>query len=411
MSAILDEEYATVVERERPLMQATAYLLTGDPVQAERVVQLVFAQFYGRWPSVFDSRLEVLRAVVYAARTPVHLPWEYRERVELVDGPMLPLTAVEPIVADLQMLTYDQRVGIVLDRYAGLSSEQIAELLQRPAGELLSRIQRARIVLAAKHPARGRDEALTQELRDAIPYELRESRGSANDLVHGRQLAHRRWIRAGLAVLVGVALMVAAAVMFIPQRPTVSQVAPPLPVPEASTLRCGRGYDRLDGRDPSSELCRAKILRDWRSRMAQVAASHLDPKGTYFTGFGYFYDGRYDTPGFWSGQGGALAFQMSRVHKGATEIYLQISTNQKFAVRCGATTRQKCLQMRFMDGNTYLLTDSTLAEDGLEIQYCPRGHEVITVIARNTRRGKVLKINNGDLIKLVQDPRLRLPKR
>ena len=50
MPAIRDEEYAAVVERERPLIQATAYLLTGDPAQAERVVQLVFAELYGQLP-------------------------------------------------------------------------------------------------------------------------------------------------------------------------------------------------------------------------------------------------------------------------------------------------------------------------------------------------------------------------
>ena len=34
MSASHDEEYAAVVERERPLILASAYLLTGDPAQA-----------------------------------------------------------------------------------------------------------------------------------------------------------------------------------------------------------------------------------------------------------------------------------------------------------------------------------------------------------------------------------------
>ena len=87
MPATRDEEYAAVVERERPLIQATAYLLTGDPVRAERVVQLVFAQLYGRWPGLPHPRIEALRAVVRAARAPVHLPWEDRERVELIDGP------------------------------------------------------------------------------------------------------------------------------------------------------------------------------------------------------------------------------------------------------------------------------------------------------------------------------------
>ena len=81
MSAIRDEEYAAVVERERPLIQATAYLLTGDPIQADRVVQLVFARLYGRWAGLPQPRLEALRGVVHAARAPVQLPWEYQQRV------------------------------------------------------------------------------------------------------------------------------------------------------------------------------------------------------------------------------------------------------------------------------------------------------------------------------------------
>ena len=64
-----------------------------------------------------------------------------------------------------------------------------------------------------------------------------------------------------------------------------------------------------------------------------------------------------------------------------------------------------------LDGNTYLLTDSTLADGGIEVQYSPSGHEVVTVIARNTQRGQILEISRGDLIKLVQDERLHLPRR
>jgi DNA-directed RNA polymerase specialized sigma24 family protein len=123
MSAIRDEEYAAVVERERPLIQATAYLLTGDPVQADRVVQLVFAQLYGHWPGQSHPHVEALQAVVRTARAPVHLPWEYRERVQLIDGPP-PVPAAEQIVADLRTLTYEQRVAIVLDRYARISISQ-----------------------------------------------------------------------------------------------------------------------------------------------------------------------------------------------------------------------------------------------------------------------------------------------
>ena len=41
MAVVRDEEYAVVVERERPLLQACAYLLTADAERADRLVQLV----------------------------------------------------------------------------------------------------------------------------------------------------------------------------------------------------------------------------------------------------------------------------------------------------------------------------------------------------------------------------------
>jgi DNA-directed RNA polymerase specialized sigma24 family protein len=401
MPAIRDEEYAAVAERERPLLQAMAYLLTGDPLQAERVVQLVLAELYGRWPKVTQPRLEGLRALVNTARAPVYLPWEYRQRVELIDGPPA-IPAGERIVADLRVLSYDQRATIALECYAGLAIGQIAEILHRPVDEVRLLARQARSSLAARHPERTSEETLVQELTSAIPYDLRESHGSADDdLAHGRQLSRRRWIQRGSAAVVAVVLIVAAAVLFIPTAPQAPHAAPPAPIPTASGQNC----------DPTSATCRAQILMRWRSRMAEVASSQLDPTGKYFSGFGYAYDGRYDTPSFWTGQGGALAFEMFRLDKGATEVYLQIATSRRFAVRCGATTHQHCLRFFFMDGNSYLVTDSGLSDGGIEVQYSPTGDEVITVIARNTRRGKILDIGTGDLIKLVQDDRLRLPKR
>jgi DNA-directed RNA polymerase specialized sigma24 family protein len=401
MPAIRDQEYAAVAERVRPLLQATAYLLAGDPVQAERVVQLVLAELYGRWPKVMQPRLEGLRALVHTARAPVYLPWEYRERVELIDGP-LPIPAGEPIVADLRALSYDQRATIVLKCYAGLAIEQIAEILHRPVDDVRLLARQARSSLAARRPERTSEETLLQELTSAIPYDLRESHGSADDdLAHGRQLSRRRWIQRGSAAFVAVVLIVAAAVLVLPTAPQAPHAAPPTPIPTAFGQNC----------DPTSTTCRAQILMRWRSRMAEVASSHLDPTGKYFSGFGYAYDSRYDTPSFWTGQGGALAFEMFRLDKGATEVYLQIATNRRFAVRCGATTHQQCMTLRLMDGNSYLLTDSGLSDGGIEVQYSPTGDEVITVIARNTQRGRILDIGTGDLIKLVQDDRLRLPKR
>jgi hypothetical protein len=400
LSAIRDGEYAAVVERERPLILATAYLLTGDPAQAERVVQLVFAQLYRRWPTVLNLRLEALGAVVNAARAPVDLPWEFRERIELIDGPP-PTAAGEPIIGDLLTLRFSERVAIVLERYAGVSSAAIAEVLELPVEHVPALLLRARAALAAGHPVRASDAALTQELSDAIPYAMRESHGGADDLAHGRRLIRRRWIQRVSAALVAAALIAVAGVLLIPTRPPVRPLAPSVPVATPSGQAC----------DTSKATCRAKVLFGWRSEMAAVAASYLDPRGRYFSGFGYSYDNRYDMPGFWDGQGGALALEMFRLDKGATEIYLQIATSRKYAVGCGFTTRQPCQKMHFLDGNSFLLTETTSVRQGMEVQYSPAGAEVITVIAHNTQRGQVLEIDRGDLIKLVQDPRLQLPKR
>ena len=400
MSAIRDEEYAAVVERERPLLQATAYLVTGDPVQAERVVQLAFAQLYRRWPRA-SPRVEAIRVMVQTARAPVHLPWEYRERVELIDG-LPPVAAAEPIVADLRALGSDQRIAVVLECYAGLRAPQIADILGRSVNEVHLLAGQARGVLAINKPDRTNDETLLAELQDAIPYELRESHGSADDLSHGRGLSYRRWLRRGSAALVAVALVTIAAALLIPTRQPIPQAAPSVPISTPSNQNC----------DPATtDVCRSKILLKWRSEMAEVATAELDPQGKYFSGFGYAYDTRYDMPSYWAGDGGALAFEMFRLDKGATEVYVQIATSRKFAARCGATTHHKCLAFHSMDGNSYLMTNSTLADGGIEIQYWPGGDEVITVIAHNTQRGQILDVGTGDLIRLVQDPRLHLPKR
>jgi DNA-directed RNA polymerase specialized sigma24 family protein len=408
MPATQNEEYVAVVDRERPLIQATAYLLTGDPVQAERLVQLVFAQLYGWSPTTQHPRVEALQALIRAARGPVRLPWEHRKRFELVDGPS-PVPAGAPIIADLGRLSYEQRVAIVMDRYAGLSSGQIAEIIQRPVDAVLQLVQQARAVLAVGHRERVNDEALAQQLNAAVPYDLLKSRGSTDDFAHGRQLLRRRWLLRSSAALAAVLLIVLAAGIFLPTRRPLQPVGS---IPQAQSSSSLPTSTPLANCDPATTpACRSTILFKWQSEMAEVASSYLDPSREYFSGFGYYDNNSDGTPGFWSGSGGALGFEMFRLDEGATEVYLQVATSRKFAVRCGATTGQQCIGFRFMDGNSYLMTDSLLRPQGIEVQYSPSGQEVISVIARNTRRGQVLEISRGDLIKLVQDERLHLPER
>ena len=238
-------------------------------------------------------------------------------------------------------------------------------------------------MLAAGHPERMSDEALAQELKDAIPYDMRESHGSADDLAHGRRLARRtldpaRRRRLSSRCVTDCRCRRACST---PTHPTGSAGGTTV-----AHIRHRQAELRSIERDvPGTRSCSNGGPRWPRSRGPTWirAESTSADSATH-------YNSRYDTPSFWSGQGGALAFEMFRLDKGATEVYLQVATSRKFAVRCGATTHQQCLSFQSMDGNSYLLTDSTLAGGGIEVQYSPSGEEVITVIARNTQRGQIL---------------------
>src|ERR687898_559155 len=198
MAVVRDEEYAVVVERERPLLQACAYLLTADEERADRLVQLVLARLYERWDDVRRPRVEALRSLVQTSPHDPLLPWDTGPRIQLIDGGR-PTIAAPEIVPDLQRLPADQRAVIVLERYAELPSVQIAEVCGRTVDEVLVLARLARAALGTDHPERAHDAALAEELREAIPLNRRTAYSGAADLDHGRHLVRRGWLRRGLA--------------------------------------------------------------------------------------------------------------------------------------------------------------------------------------------------------------------
>jgi hypothetical protein len=406
MAVVRDEEYAVVVERERPLLQACAYLLTADEERADRLVQLVLARIYERWADVRRPRVEALRALVQTSPHDPMLPWDTGPRVQLIDGGPAPVAAPE-IVTDLQRLPPDQRAVLVLERYAELPSVQIAEVCDRTVDDVLVLARQARSALGADHPDRGQDAALAEELRDAIPLDRRTAYNGADDLDHGRHLVRRRWLRRGLAAAVAVVLVVAGAVFLRPDPDPLPVAAPP----RATTASRPTPTPISAGCDTSDPLCQGEIMRRWRAEMAVVVGSYIDPRGDYFSGYGFRYNERYEEPGFWTGQGGALALEMFAWDKaGATTVYVQIATSRRNALRCGATIGRTCVRQKFLNGNSISLTETVNVRQGMEVQYRPAGTYVITVIARNTTKGREFDVGRADLIGLVEDPRLQLPK-
>ena len=400
-----EQQYAEVVARERPLLQACAYLLTGQQERADRIVELVLARLYERWDHVAAPRVEALRGLVQTSPHDPRLPWDTRPKVELIDGGRAVVPG-PPIVTDLQRLPADQRAVIVLERYAEVPSTQIAAVLGRTVDEVLVLARTARGALSADRPDRAQDPVLVEELREAVPPDRWEAADPhATDLAHGRQLVRSRRVRRAVAVAAAVAVLVAGFVVLRPAPAPIPVVAP-APVATGSAPPAGVPVTC----DVAEPRCRAEVLGRWRAEMALVVQSYVDPGGGYFSGAGARAEERFETPGFWAGVGGALGVVLVRLDGGATEVFLQVATSRQLGVRCGETVGRACARQKFLDGNFFNLTETVNVVQGMEVAHRPTGQHMVTVIARDVRDGPSFNLPRGDLIRLVQDPRLRLPE-
>lgn len=398
-----DAEFVATVAQHSVLWQCVASLLLEEPARAHDVVDGVLARLYERRVPAGSLRIEALRSLVGGDARSASLPWQRPSRFELVESPTRPKTA--PVVADLARLPRDQRAAAVLAFAAALHLEEVAAALDRPGGEAVDLVTDSHSALLAGHPERNHPARLTAELRAAVPPDLRAPRTGFADLTRGRRLIRRRGARRALSVAAALLVAVVLATQLWPRAEVVPSSAPPntdLPSTPAATATTQPVCDT------SESVCRATILSAWRTSMAAVVSDYVDPDDSYFTGFSFSYDDRYESPDIWSGRG-ALGLDLFRLQGGRTQIYVQVATSRREAVRCGTTTKNTCVSQRFMDGNRFILSETTDVAAGLEVQYAPNGDQVITVIARNRNRGEELPVERGDLIRLVQDPRLRLP--
>ena len=393
--------FSELVRADRGLLLGAAYLMHGDRGRAEEIVQAVLAELY-RSPAAADPRAAALRGVLQAKPGLVALPWQRGGRFELLDDTarrVLP----QGIVADLAEVDESARRVVILQHLAALDPSRIAAVLGLEVTAVHGLARQATSQLSAHEPARVSAEHLTQELRAAAYGTVRAEPNPAADLAHGRYLVRRDRLR---VVVVAVALVLVAVLggtQVIPLlRPPAQAAGTPLPV--TTTARPAPACDT------SRPACRAQLVREWRNEMTKVANSYLDPEGSYFSGYTYSDDDLYESDGLWSGAGGVLGLDLSRLNRGGTEIYLQIATSRQYAVPCGQRTDRTCMVMRFMDGNVFTFTDTDRAAGGIEVQYSPYGNEVITVVARNMMGGTALEVDRSDLMALVQDKRLHLPR-
>ena len=395
--------FATFVAAQRPLLQAIAYLMYGDVGRARAIVDVTMARLYDNWPVEENPRDIALRQVLDARPSQLDVPWVHPSRVELVDSATPERNLPMGIVADLAALDVHQRRVVILHHVAQVPLPLMPPLVDRTLDEIRELARSARDQLLAADPDRARSAVLSTQLAEAIPYDLREGFPVDVDITHGRQLIRQRMLRR-LAGTLAAVLVLVGVVIWAPRETLSASTSPPVPVPMPVQSQpappCGR----------SDNICQVHVLGTWRAEMAEVVASYLDPASNYFDGVGHGSEPIYETPSFWDGRGGALGFNLfSRT--GATVIYVQIASNYDIAIKCGDLTGQQCLSHRFMDGNSFTFTDATYPSEGLEVQFTPNWPQVVTVVARNTSKGRSLDISRGDVMKLLLDSRLQLPHR
>jgi DNA-directed RNA polymerase specialized sigma24 family protein len=399
-----DRDYATFVEDERSLLQRCAYLLVGRRDAADELVQASLADVYARWRRVRDPRLVALRLLhtTDLGALPDSSP---RARFELLDAGRGPREVVDPLVTLLGTLSARQRLVVVLEWVARLPSVEIAAVLDSTVTTVADVSRDARAALVRAVPELADDAELARRLDRAVPPDVRSVR-RYDDLARGQQLVRRRWLRrAGVAVAAVVLL-----VLLVGQLRPVAQapVSAPAPPVATSTVTVTVTPRLTTACDRTQATCQALLVRAWRATVYEVVADHLDPEGAYFNASSYY--ARDETEGLWDTKRGALGMEVFRVGGGSTQVSVQIATDRSYAPRCGVATGNPCSSVRFLDGNRFVLSDGLDTADGLEGQYRPDGRDVITVVAVNTGRGERLAIERAQLVRMLQDDRLRLPQ-
>jgi RNA polymerase sigma-70 factor (sigma-E family) len=157
-----DADFTAYLEARQPRLLRIAYLLTGDPHQAEDLLQTSLAKLYLAWDSVRDRDhvdAYVRRIMVNENNSLWRRPWRRREvptddvpdRAPVHDRPD---EGVGAAVWDVvQTLPRRARAVVVLRYYEQLSEAETAEVLGISLGTVKSQCHRALATLRERTPA------------------------------------------------------------------------------------------------------------------------------------------------------------------------------------------------------------------------------------------------------------------
>jgi len=140
---VASDGFPELFERERAGMVGLAYLVTGSNAVAEEIAHDAFINVYERWERLDNPGAYLRRCVVNAAIR-AKQRHAHGERLAVVAAPGEEYTAEFDTTLDLvRGLAPRARALVVLRYYDQLSIEEIADVLDIPAGTVKSGLHRA----------------------------------------------------------------------------------------------------------------------------------------------------------------------------------------------------------------------------------------------------------------------------
>jgi RNA polymerase sigma-70 factor (sigma-E family) len=146
-----EEEFREYVASRGPALLRVAYQLTGQPADAEDLLQAALAKTYLAWDRVNDRAS--LDGYVRRAMVNINISWWRRRKLEEYPSEELPETPVRDLPSPgeihelleeaINRLPARQRTAIVLRYYEDMSEPEIAKALGISIGTVKSTVSRA----------------------------------------------------------------------------------------------------------------------------------------------------------------------------------------------------------------------------------------------------------------------------
>jgi RNA polymerase sigma factor (sigma-70 family) len=140
----LDVEFTRFFEHEYPVQKRRAAMLIGDVAAAEDIVHDAFVAVWSRWERLDSPGPYLSRCVLNGCRDLATRRSCRRSRLPTLSVQTEQAAPVEILTDVLSRLPFPQRCALVLRYYGGLSTDEIADVMDCPPGSVGPWIERAK---------------------------------------------------------------------------------------------------------------------------------------------------------------------------------------------------------------------------------------------------------------------------